>query len=237
MYTNKIPLYEKIYHDLREKIQTNYYKAGEIIPTEQELMEFYHVSRVTVRKATDQLVDAGLLIRKPGYGTVVKDRFLTNKTIDYRGFNDEMKSHGRIASTKVTAFSIINCDNCLASILGIETNDQVYHFVRHRYGDGTLLQIEKSYMPVKIFPDLSIQWLENSKFDYIRQRGYTIDFAMHLTTPILPDADTAEKFDITELTPIIKINNTTFTEEGMVVDYTEQYMNSPKYQLQYMKKK
>lgn len=237
MYTNKIPLYEKIYHDLREKIQTNYYKAGEIIPTEQELMEFYHVSRVTVRKATDQLVDAGLLIRKPGYGTVVKDRFLTNKTIDYRGFNDEMKSHGRIASTKVTAFSIINCDNCLASILGIETHDLVYHFVRHRYGDGTLLQIEESYMPVKIFPDLSIQWLENSKFDYIRQRGYTIDFAMHLTTPILPDADTAEKFDITELTPIIKINNTTFTEEGMVVDYTEQYMNSPKYQLQYMKKK
>lgn len=237
MYTNKIPLYEKIYHDLREKIQTNYYKAGEIIPTEQELMEFYHVSRVTVRKATDQLVDAGLLIRKPGYGTVVKDRFLTNKTIDYRGFNDEMKSHGRIASTKVTAFSIINCDNCLASILGIETHDQFYHFVRHRYGDGTLLQIEESYMPVKIFPDLSIQRLENSKFDYIRQCGYSIDFAMHLTTPILPDADTAQKFNITELTPIIKINNTTFTSEGMVVDYTEQYLNSPKYQLQYMKKK
>lgn len=47
MHTNKIPLYEKIYHDLREKIQTNYYKAGEIIPTEQELMTFimYQESR------------------------------------------------------------------------------------------------------------------------------------------------------------------------------------------------
>ena len=88
-------------------------------------------------------------------------------------------------------------------------------------------------MPVKIFPDLSIQWLENSKFDYIRKCGYTIDFA----TPILPDTETAAKFDLDPLTPIIKINNTTFTIEGMVVDYTEQYLNSPKYQLQYMKKK
>ena len=237
MHTNKIPLYEKIYHDLREKIQTNYYKAGEIIPTEQELMNLYHVSRVTVRKATDRLVEADLLTRKPGYGTVVKERFFTNKTVEYRGFNEEMKSHGRAASTKVTAFSIICCDNCLASILGIEPNDQVYHFIRHRYGDGILLQIEESYMPVKIFTDLSIQWLENSKFDYIRKCGYTIDFAMHLTTPILPDTETAAKFDLDPLTPIIKINNTTFTIEGMVIDYTEQYLNSPKYQLQYMKKK
>lgn len=39
MHTNKIPLYEKIYHDLREKIQTNYYKAGEIIPTEPRTHE------------------------------------------------------------------------------------------------------------------------------------------------------------------------------------------------------
>ena len=50
-----------------------------IIPTEQELMNLYHVSRVTVRKATDRLVEADLLTRKPGYGTVVKERFFTTR--------------------------------------------------------------------------------------------------------------------------------------------------------------
>lgn len=68
---NVVPLYEQIESDIREKILTKIYASGEQIPTEMELCKMYGVSRITVRRALDDLIVEGLLERRHGKGTFV----------------------------------------------------------------------------------------------------------------------------------------------------------------------
>jgi len=237
MIRKNMPLYRSVYNDIFEKIRSGYYHSGELIPTEEELQKSYNVSRVTIRKATDLLAKDNLLVRTAGFGTIVQAKFLSSKTVDLLGFNDEMIAQGKTPSTKVLEFGITKTNAKIASILGIAEDETVYHLKRLRLGDNEPLQFEETYMSTYLYPNLSLSHLETGKFSFVESCGYTIDIAYHQTIPILPTKEIAELFGIDSLTPIIKVNNTTLLTDGRVMDYTEQYINSPKYQLQYTRKK
>lgn len=65
------PLYERIYLEILEDIRSGKYKAGERLPSEKELCEIYHVSRITGKKAMDMLAEEDIIIRMPGRGSFV----------------------------------------------------------------------------------------------------------------------------------------------------------------------
>ncbi|WP_413376011.1 GntR family transcriptional regulator [Alkalihalobacillus sp. 1P02AB] len=67
----KKPRYEIIYEEIKQKIMSKAYKIGDRIPTEKELIDYYNVSRITTKKALDQLVHDGLIERIAGKGTFV----------------------------------------------------------------------------------------------------------------------------------------------------------------------
>lgn len=71
--TNKSLLYERVYGELKKQILNGHYRAGQMIPSEQELMEQYGVSRVTTTRALRRLVSENLIYRKVGAGTFVSD--------------------------------------------------------------------------------------------------------------------------------------------------------------------
>ncbi|MDF2699554.1 MAG: gntR [Haloplasmataceae bacterium] len=71
MEARNVPAYIEIYNDLFSKIMSSEYKMGDKLPTEKELCDIYFVSRITVQKALQKLVDKGLLARISGKGTFV----------------------------------------------------------------------------------------------------------------------------------------------------------------------
>ncbi len=73
-FNNKQPLYVQIYQDLLKKINENHYKIEKPIPTEKELCEVYNVSRITVQKAVQRLVDEEYIVRRSGVGSFVKKK-------------------------------------------------------------------------------------------------------------------------------------------------------------------
>lgn len=237
--SNKKPAqYKIIEHDLLEKIQTGYYIKGDLIPTELELSNTYHVSRVTVRKATDHLVSLGLLRRVAGSGTFVENHSLIQKQTDLIGFTEEMKKSGLASRTTVKSFAVTEANDKIAKILGIHENEKIYYFERMRYANEEIYMLEQTSMSVENFPDLSIQYLEGSKYDYVENvKGYQIDYTFHQSVPILPGNEIIKMFEIDKTTPILKICNTTFLTNGKVMDYTVQYMNSPKYQFNYIRRR
>src|SRR5690625_3679492 len=74
-YNNSIPLYVQLKEELKQNIKNGKYQ--EKIPSERVIMEEYYVSRSTVRQAVEELVDDGILVKKPGKGT-----FIALKPID-----------------------------------------------------------------------------------------------------------------------------------------------------------
>ena len=84
---NNKPMYEQIYDDLYEQIQNKVYKDGDRVPSEKELAEMYNVSRITSKKALELLANEGLIVRKPGKGSFVKE----NATIDKLDLSEKNK--------------------------------------------------------------------------------------------------------------------------------------------------
>lgn len=235
---NKVAQYKQIERDILDRISTGYYKKNDMIPTELELASTYNVSRVTVRRATDNLVAQKILYRVAGAGTFVAQNTPIQKIATLMSFTEEMNELGLKASTKVNAFMVKEADSKIASILGINENDMVYFIERSRYANNELYVFEKTYMSVKDNPDISIKILEGSKYEYVEKiRGVKIDYSYHQTSPILPNKKLSEIFQIDETVPIIKIANTTYLEDGSVLDFTELFLNSPKYQLNYIRKR
>ena len=89
-----MPLYYQLQEELRNTINAGIYKAGEMIPTEKVLELKYGVSRITVRKAIEELAHEGLLTKKQGKGTVVTRKIVEDDTSVLKGFTEKMEALG-----------------------------------------------------------------------------------------------------------------------------------------------
>ena len=150
-----MPQYKIIEQDLRESIAIGHYKPGDMIPAEAELVETYGVSRVTVRKALDNLTAQGLLQRVVGVGTFVKSQMVKEKQPKLVGFTDEITQMGMTPSTRVLAFELIRVPDSLYQTLHIEKDEMVYYIQRVRYADGVPFSFETTYMSARLYPDVS----------------------------------------------------------------------------------
>ncbi|MEA4900675.1 GntR family transcriptional regulator [Desulfitobacterium sp.] len=106
-----IPLHYQLTNDLRGEIIKEKWGVGELFPTDKELMEKYNISSTTVRRAVAQLVQEGLLERKPGKGTFVKKAPVEETLGNLTGFFDEMISHGFHPSADILNLSVVNIDD------------------------------------------------------------------------------------------------------------------------------
>ena len=126
------------------------------------------------------------------------------------------------------AFELIRVPDPLYQTLHIEKDEMVYYIQRVRCANGVPFSFETTYMSARLYPDVSFKILNGSKYHYVEDTlGLKIAYSDHTVTPILPSAEDDQ--------PIIKVANTTYLENGQVLDFTELLYNSPKYQLRYIK--
>ena len=148
-----MPIYKKIIDYIEKCIKNGVYIRGGAIPSEQELCEMFQCSRMTVRKALDELVSTGILFKAQGKGAFVS-------TIEYdrlyslKGFTQIMKEQGYEASSEVLSFEQVPASDEIARKLRIIEGDMVYSLARIRKASGVALSIEQVYLPAIELPDL-----------------------------------------------------------------------------------
>ncbi|CRF34950.1 transcriptional regulator [Brachyspira suanatina] len=224
--------YKIIENYILDKINSSYYKNGDCIPTEYELAKQFNVSRLTVRHATDNLVAKGFLVRTRGSGTYIAKSNIISRSIPIKSFTNEMSTLGKKVETKVIIFNIIQKSERISHILKIPEDEEIYYFERLRLADGIPMMYESTYMSVSKFPDLSYEVLLNSKYDYVeKKKNKKIVCCEHTIVPIIIEDENIKKLmGILDNTPVLKIHNITYLEEGDVLDYTELIINTQYYQ-------
>ncbi len=140
------PLYKQLQGNLREAVQSQALKPESLLPTERELSEKLEVSRVTVRKAVEGLVQEGLLTRKQGSGTYVASRIEKNFS-KLSSFSEDMKARGRTPSSEwlLREKGSVTPDEALS--LGLSPGTAVFRFHRIRMSDGEPMALEYSTIP------------------------------------------------------------------------------------------
>lgn len=167
---NNISLFEQIKADIKEKISTGVYKAGEKIPTESELTDLYNVSRITVRRAVNDLSKEGILDKKQGKGTFVLVKKILRKISHAQSFTQACKASGMTPMSIITERQIVpitNLDIPEKDLLG----DNLAIFIqRIRYADGTPISCENNYYPYPRFAFLMDEDLSGSLYNLLEKK-------------------------------------------------------------------
>ncbi|MBQ0138765.1 MAG: GntR family transcriptional regulator [Kurthia sp.] len=164
-----IPIYVQIEEELKHKIYLGEYKVGEPIPSERNLSLYFGVSRMTVRQAITNLVSTGKLYREKGRGTYVAVPKLEQPLNGLTSFTEDMYARGLTPSTKVVKFEKQIPPFDVAQDLLLENDEEVYFMVRIRNADQKPMAIERTYIPVKVLPDLTEKLVSESLYKIVEE--------------------------------------------------------------------
>lgn len=153
-----VPLYEQMKIQLQEQIAAQIYAAGDRLPAEKELCEKYGVSRITLRRAVDELVAEGILERKQGKGTFVaaqKSRlFFRSFGSMGGGFTDSQYPENVQKEIIVISKKEYICNTLEQEALHLTKGDRVMVLLRLMKLDGQPLMLDRSVYPIARFPGL-----------------------------------------------------------------------------------
>lgn len=141
------PMYRQLSNIIRNNVASGLYEANHRIPTEMELSTKYDVSRVTVRKALEELVEEGILIRKQGKGTFVAEKKTTNANYPHTSFADACLLSGKKPTTRLLSYSMEMPTKSIAEFLGIEPSEMIIKIRRLRIADNEPVILETDYFP------------------------------------------------------------------------------------------
>lgn len=216
--------YEEIASYIKEKITEGEYKANEQLPFEKDICEQFNVSKMTVKRALDLLVAEGLIVKRRGAGTFVKDISQTqieDMTIkkQFSGLTITMMGHD--IKSHILSFKIINADKLVAENLKIQENDFVCFIHRVRYVDGLATVIEKTYMPLYLFPSIKISDVESSVYDYIEHKAnYKIQSSHSTVRARKSDEIDWEYLKLGKDEPVIEVERIGYLDNGKVFEYS-----------------
>ena len=150
IYRNSpLPRYYQLKEIMRERVQSDEWKPGDLIPSERELSEKYGISRMTARQAITDLVNEGLFYREQGKGTFVSQRKITQQLIRLTGFTEDIKARGQKPGTKVLSAQMFPADETTAEKLRIDPGTLIFRLQRLRLADDEPLAIELSQITFK----------------------------------------------------------------------------------------
>jgi len=226
----KTPQYIYIKEFIQEQIDQQFWKEGELIPTEIELMKMFSVSRVTVRKAIDMLVQSHYLTRKAGYGTTVNHNrsLLSNFTL-VQSFTNEMKEMGLATKTMHVEVELVPANDLLASIFNIQNGDLIYHIVRTRGTTIPLIYSDTYLFPIIELP-LDSNALYGSLYEYLSKRQVYFSYFEEFVSAVHAKQEVKNLLQVDSTSPQLKRKRFSYDVTGKLIEYTETFYNAQQYE-------
>ncbi|MFK3706442.1 GntR family transcriptional regulator [Raoultella sp. BIGb0138] len=227
-------VYKNVIHLLKNKINSPLYSIGDLLPSEKELAELYNVSRNTLRKALKTLEEDGLIERRHGSGTWIRNKHFQASVTHLDSFTEIARNEGKTPSSQILKFELQAASEEIAKGLSLQHGEPVYYAKRLRFIDNIAMQLEETWLSATRFPDLTIAHMKKSKFSYIENEcGIRIDGCYESIVPILPSPELAALLHISTKDPIIRMQTQAIDEQHQPIDYSILYTNMFEFQVKY----
>lgn len=148
------PKYFIVKSKILEMIDKEEIGANGMVPSERELMDMFKVSRITAKKALDDLVKEGYLYRIQGKGTFIKNEKLNQDLVAITSCTDDIINMGMKPSKKLLFAEVIPADQARMRKLQLCEGDQVFMVKRVYFADDEPLNLTTTYLPCKLFPGI-----------------------------------------------------------------------------------
>lgn len=200
-------LYTQIARQIEQEIG-RLYPAGESLPPEAELALRFGVNRHTLRRAVDELVDAGLLERRHGVGV-----FVLGAPLDYQlgaqtRFTETFAAQGMDSDSQLVRRQIVPADGGVAEHLKIAAGTPVFWLETLRLTDQRPLCVISHFLPVACCPALATDYSGGSLHEFLKHHcGLQLRRVESLVTSVLPQGDDARLLNMPQNRPVLRVKS------------------------------
>ena len=217
-----IPLYHQLKERLKHSIDQGEWLPGDQIPSENQLMNEYNVSRNTAKKAIEELVQDGLLYRKQGKGTFVAKPKLQQSLMGLYSFSKVFKEKGLTPKDILIDIREVRPTPEIIQELQIRNDDTVIEMKRLRCVEEDPYILESSFFPKRVVPDMSMlnKVGQISLYDFLEQEfNIIIKRAIEAFEPVLIKSDESEYLQTEEGKPALLLERTAYDTNGVPVEF------------------
>lgn len=230
----KSPYYVQIRDVIYNKIISGEYKAGDKLPSEDNLAQHFGVSRMTVCKALTMLIDKEYLTRIQGKGTFVSKLRKEGSRLDVAGFNDSMVNKGFTVNTKVFLRGLEIPSKEIVSKLNIPFTQKVLHLKRVRVVNDEPIVVQDTYLNIKLCEELvDIDFEKNPLYESIRNIcKKNVVRANDIIEAISAESEISKLLDIKVGVPVLLTKRTAYIENDVPIEFTYSWYRSDQYVLE-----
>ncbi|PJN89031.1 GntR family transcriptional regulator [Bacillus sp. mrc49] len=226
-----VALYLQVKDILVKRIQEKVWKANALIPTEQELMQEFDVSRTTLRQAISILVQDGLLEKKQGRGTIVKPQPLIGGSLGrLKGLAEEVTERGLTPNSKLLRANFTQDLYYETSMLQLAEGEEVFVIERIRFADDVPIAIERSCWPKHIGKMYEKHDLNSAKFyEILEGNGISLKRAKEKICAINATIYEADLLGIRGGEALLEMTRLSFGFDDKPLEFTITKYRSDKY--------
>lgn len=215
--TGPMPLYFQVSTRLERAIRDGSIPAGARLTNEITIAESLGLSRPTVRRAIQELVDKGLLVRRRGIGTqVIQTR--VSRPVELTSLHEDLRRAGHTPGTVVLSAEQIPAADDIAAQLLLDLGTEITHLRRVRSVDGSPMAILDNYLPPG-FEDIANADLEHrGLYEVMRSRAVIIKVANQTIGARRARGDEGELLGIAKDSPLLTMDRVAFDQDGRVVE-------------------
>ncbi|MFD8789937.1 GntR family transcriptional regulator [Streptomyces vinaceus] len=243
-----VPRYVQIADEIVQQIRAGVLGAGDMVPSESELVDRYKVSGGTIRKAMVEVRASGLVETRHGKGSIVKarppvrhrssDRFRrTHRQEGRAAYLAESAQSGAEAAVSVLFIGPREAPEDIAGRLGVEAGAQVLARRRLYFRNGTPVETATSYLPWDVVKDIPELFAENPGgggiYARLEEHGYVFaEFVETLQARPASKAETSE-LALSPGAPVVHLLRDAVTETGRVVEVCDTLMAADQFVFEY----
>jgi GntR family transcriptional regulator len=231
-HLSPVPLYTQIRELLRERILHGVYKSHAQMPSENEMVRAFGVSRITVRQALTDLQKEGLIFKIHGKGTFVSKAKATQNLRRLEGFGEAMAGAGHETYSQVLSHRAVRAGKVVGGRLRVPEREEVMEIRRVRHLDREPISVDVTYVPLAIGQRLTREDLPRRDIFVILENDYGIalgnaDLSIDAASA---DEDIAALLKVEPGSPILRLERLTFTVDGTPLDFEFLYYRGDAFQ-------
>jgi DNA-binding GntR family transcriptional regulator len=226
--SSPVPLYFQVAEQLERAIEAGSLSAGVRLGNEVQLAEHYGLSRPTMRRAIQYLVDKGLLVRKRGVGTQVLHTKV-KRPIELTSLYDDLAGGGREPTTQVLKNAVVSADATVAVVLGVQPKSPVVFLERLRFASGEPLALMRNYLPSGLIELPTAALESHGLYQLLRAAGIHPRVASQSIGARAATPREARLLGETRGAPLLTMTRTTYDDSGKAVEYGTHVYRASRY--------
>ena len=214
-----VPLYFQASRQIEDAIHTGVLPPGTRLENEVKLADRCGLSRPTIRRAIQELVNKGLLIRQRGVGTQVVDNPQVKRQVRLTSLFDDLAESGQEPTTQILLHDRVEADDGVAEQLGLGVGTELVYIERLRLAGGEPLAIMHNWLPVSLAGHLTSEELQvRGLYELLRASGVSMRLASQRMGARLATVDEADTLGLHPGAPLLTMERTTYDDAGRIVE-------------------